>query len=175
MDKTTYFLSRATVLNCSVSTVYLIPMCDFSNKLNFLLHTHCYGLFYILSCPGSSIPHFEWIKRMTFGQWFQKRPEMTQIFLQKKRYPNNISSGFNALDMFSMYVWHVHNVETLLKLVLDIWGRQFRTFFWNYCPIVIKYWNKPIIKGGNTNGTICFSAELRVILPHFVSKDVCPT
>ena len=24
---------------------------------------------------------------------------------------------------------YVHNVETLLKLVLDIWGRQLRTFF----------------------------------------------
>ena len=40
-----------------------------------------------------------------------------------------ISSAFNTVDMFSTYVWHVHNVETLLKLFLGIWGHQLRTFF----------------------------------------------
>ena len=48
---------------------------------------------------------------------------------QKNNTPNEISAGFNTLDMFSMYVWHVHNVETLLKLFSDILDRQLRTFF----------------------------------------------
>ena len=37
--------------------------------------------------------------------------------------------------MFSMYVWHVHNVETLLIL---FWGHLGPCYgrFWNYCPIL---------------------------------------
>ena len=50
-------------------------------------------------------------------------------FVPKKNTPNEISSGFNVVDMFSMYVWHVYNVKTLLKFVLGILGRQFRTLF----------------------------------------------
>ena len=63
---------------------------------------------------------------------------------QKNNTPNEISSGFNTVDMFSMYVWHVHNVETLLKLVLGIWGRYLRMFFeiiisvqWIWCVTTI--------------------------------------
>ena len=33
--------------------------------------------------------------------WFQKRPKLTQ-FLRKNNAPDEISSGFNAVDMFSM-------------------------------------------------------------------------
>ena len=51
------------------------------------------------------------------------------VFAEKNNTQNKISSGFNTVDMFSMYLWHVHNVETLLKLFLSIWGRQLRTFF----------------------------------------------
>ena len=63
---------------------------------------------------------------------------------RKNNTPNEISSGFNAVDMFSMYVWHVHNVETLLKLVLGIWGRYLQMFFeiiisvqWIWCGTTI--------------------------------------
>ena len=41
--------------------------------------------------------------------------------------------------MFSMYVWHVHNVEILLKSFSGILGRLLRTF-WNNCPIFICFW-----------------------------------
>ena len=50
---------------------------------------------------------------------------------RKNNTPNEISPGFNTVDIFSMYVWHVHNVETLLKLFSGILGRQLRTFFEN--------------------------------------------
>ena len=62
------------------------------------------------------------------GNYF-KNVRNWRSFGQKNNTPNEISSGFNAVDMFSMYVWHAHNVKTLLKLVLGILGRQFRTLF----------------------------------------------
>ena len=43
---------------------------------------------------------------------------------RKNNTPNEISPGFNTVHMSSMYVWHVHNVETLLKLLSSILGRQ---------------------------------------------------
>ena len=51
-------------------------------------------------------------------------------FFPENNTQNKISSAFNTVDMFSMYLWHVHNVETLLKLRLAILGQgQLRTFF----------------------------------------------
>ena len=83
--------------------------------------------------------------RVKLGLWVElqqgnnfKNVRNWRSLCQKNNTPNEISSGFNVVDMFSMYVWHVHNVKTLLKLVLGIWGRQLRTLFWNYCPNVIE-------------------------------------
>ena len=50
-------------------------------------------------------------------------------FCTKNNASIKISSNFNIADMFSKYVWCVHNVETLLKLFSGIWGRQLRTLF----------------------------------------------
>ena len=47
------------------------------------------------------------------------------VFANKKNdTPNAISSGFNTVDMFSMY-----DMSIMLKLCLDIWRRQLWMFF----------------------------------------------
>ena len=48
---------------------------------------------------------------------------------------NTISSDFNTVNMFSMFVWHVHNVETLSRLFSGILG-PVTDVFWNNCPIL---------------------------------------
>ena len=62
------------------------------------------------------------------GNYFKNVRNWRSI-CRKNNTPNEISPGFNTVDMFSMYHWHVHNVETLLKLFSGILGCQFRTFF----------------------------------------------
>ena len=53
------------------------------------------------------------------------------VFANKKNdTPNAISSGFNTVDMFSMY-----DMSIMLKLCLDIWRRQLWMFFEIIAPL----------------------------------------
>ena len=71
------------------------------------------------SCPTHSLLAFEHLSIYVYiyiqkGNNFKNVRNWRSI-CRKNNTPNEISAGFNTLDMFSMYVWHVHNVETLLK------------------------------------------------------------
>ena len=48
-----------------------------------------------------------------FHKWaiISKKYVTDAVFAEKNDTPNEISLGFNTVHMFSMYVWHVHNVE----------------------------------------------------------------
>ena len=51
------------------------------------------------------------------------------VFANKIMTQIRFFSHFHTTDMFSKYVWHVHNDETLLKLFSGILSRQLRTSF----------------------------------------------
>ena len=45
---------------------------------------------------------------------------------------NEIFLDFNTVDMFSKYVWHIHNLETLLKLFLELFEASVTDIFENF-------------------------------------------
>ena len=59
---------------------------------------------------------------------------------RKNNTPKGIYSGFNSVNMFSMYVWLVDTVESLLQLFLGIWAVRYGHF--------LKL--LPIYRNGNT-------------------------
>ena len=66
--------------------------------------------------------------------------------------------------MFSMYVWHIHNVETLLKLFLGILGRQLRTFF----EIIAKSDSEKVLKTLRVGVSWCWLQTLVMTREHFL-------
>ena len=53
----------------------------------------------------------------------------------ERKAANEILLSLNTVDMFYMYVWHVHNVE----IAFGYLGMSGTDIFWNYCPIAIEY------------------------------------
>ena len=83
----------------------------------------------------------------------------------KKHASNDISSDFNTEDMFSKYVWHVHNVETLFICFWGFWSCQLWMFlkFLSICDFGCyahddndeREWRRPRKKLVGENRLLC--------------------
>ena len=99
-----------------------------SESLLWFISLFVVTLSLVAICKNTFLWFLKLPTKMHLGNNFKNVRNWRSI-CRKNNTPNKISPGFNTLDMFSMYVWHVHNVETLLKLFSAILDRQLRTFF----------------------------------------------